>query len=111
MLILWLYLIGPPEKPNEFKYLTATSDAITLFWVGGMNGGHIQTFVIVRTETNANKEDIVEIIENIYNAYSYTLTGLNPSTTYRLHIYAYNKEGNSARSNGTDLTVSTLGKF
>ncbi|GFY74849.1 nephrin [Trichonephila inaurata madagascariensis] len=84
---------GAPESPKELKAVNETTDAITLVWSAGFDGGSEQNF---RIRYKKSDSSIYFYREAPTNATSYTITGLEPGAQYDFFIAAYNSIGESA---------------
>ncbi|PRD35485.1 UNVERIFIED_CONTAM: Nphs1 [Trichonephila clavipes] len=94
---------GAPESPKDLKAVNETTDAITLVWSAGFDGGSEQNF---RIRYKKSDSSIYFYREAPTNATSYTITGLEPGAQYDFFIAAYNSIGESAFTENV-LSVST----
>ncbi|CAH8460463.1 unnamed protein product [Schistosoma rodhaini] len=87
-------LIRPtqPDLPSSPRLLNATSKSLTVSWTQGFNGGPEQTFLLHwHPNEDPDHHDKVNIKEDLDNeVLTYSITGLQKATTYRVSVSAYN---------------------
>ncbi|RTG89027.1 uncharacterized protein DC041_0003659 [Schistosoma bovis] len=87
-------LIRPtqPDLPSSPRLLNATSTSLTVSWTQGFNGGPEQNFLLHwHPNEDPDHHDKVNIKEDLDNeVLTYTITGLQKATTYRVSVSAYN---------------------
>ncbi|TKS81922.1 Nephrin Renal glomerulus-specific cell adhesion receptor [Collichthys lucidus] len=80
-----------PDPPSSFRQVSVTHESVTLEWIPGFNGGLQQRFRIRAT--------------------FFTVTGLQPDTTYNFSVNALNNIGESGYAdNNAVLTITTKEK-
>uniref|UniRef100_A0A3B4BVG3 NPHS1 adhesion molecule, nephrin n=1 Tax=Pygocentrus nattereri TaxID=42514 RepID=A0A3B4BVG3_PYGNA len=96
-----------PDPPSDLKLLSVSSSSVTLEWMPGFDGGLIQNFRVRYRWAESASYLYVDVFPP--RATVYTVTGLNPSTTYNFSVNAINPVGESSYAdNGVVLTVTTL---
>ncbi|XP_036421159.1 nephrin [Colossoma macropomum] len=96
-----------PDPPSDLKLLSVSSSSATLEWMPGFDGGLIQNFRVRYRWAGSASYLYVDAFPP--RATVYTVTGLNPSTTYNFSVNAINSMGESSYAdNGAVLTVTTL---
>ncbi|XP_018644886.1 nephrin, putative [Schistosoma mansoni] len=87
-------LIRPtqPDLPSSPRLLNATSTSLTVSWTQGFNGGPEQSFLLHwHPNEDPDHHDKVNIKEDLDNeVLTYSITGLQKATTYRVSVSAYN---------------------
>ncbi|XP_051535079.1 nephrin [Myxocyprinus asiaticus] len=95
-----------PDPPSELKLLRISHDSVTLEWMPGFDGGLIQNFRVRYQWAGTASYMYVDVFPP--TATVYTVTGLNPSTTYNFSVNALNAMGESSYAdNNKILTVTT----
>ncbi|PVD27478.1 hypothetical protein C0Q70_12639 [Pomacea canaliculata] len=96
-----------PEAPFDLKVLDTTWESVHLQWTAGFDGGYIQQFKLQYQETDDKGSGMQEKPDEAINVTWYNVTGLKPSTTYKLAVFALNFLGASKPS--TTITSQTSG--
>ncbi|KAM5134341.1 nephrin isoform 2-T2 [Callospermophilus lateralis] len=103
-----LVSISRPDPPLGFKVVSRTPHSVGLEWKPGFDGGLPQRFHI--------RYEALETPGFLYmdvtppQATTFTLTGLKPSTRYRVWLLASNALGDSGLAEkGTQLSITTPG--
>ena len=94
--MLLTFSTGPPFIPTEFRVANSTCISTTLGWIPGFNGGSLQTFTIIYTNTDGGEEYSVGPIpeDTSQNKMVYKLMdGIMPETHYEFSITATNNYG------------------
>lgn len=128
-------LSGYPDPPASFRQVDFTHDSVTLEWIPGFNGGLQQRFRI-RFGTKrgcwprngaSQQMHLLNLLVDRYRwdrspgflyadvfplgVASFTVTGLQPATTYNFSVNAINTVGESAYAdNNAVLTITTAGQ-
>uniref|UniRef100_A0A673K3W2 Nephrin-like n=1 Tax=Sinocyclocheilus rhinocerous TaxID=307959 RepID=A0A673K3W2_9TELE len=99
-----------PDPPSDLKLLRVDHNSVTLEWMPGFDGGLTQNFRVRYQWAGSASFMYVDVFPP--TATVYTVTGLNPSTTYNLSVNAINTMGESSYAdNNKILTVTTAGTF
>ncbi|XP_054478340.1 nephrin [Anoplopoma fimbria] len=95
-----------PDPPSSFRQVDISHDSVTLEWIPGFNGGLWQRFrVRYRWEKSASFL-YVDVFPP--GATTFTVTGLQPVTTYNFSVNALNERGESGYAdNNAVLTITT----
>ncbi|MBZ3887016.1 Nephrin [Sciurus carolinensis] len=101
-----LVSISRPDPPLRFKVVSMTPHSVGLEWKPGFDGGLPQRFHI-RYETLETPGFLyVDVLPP--QATTFTLTGLKPSTRYRVWLLASNALGDSGLADkGIQLSITT----
>ncbi|XP_076592491.1 nephrin [Chaetodon auriga] len=95
-----------PDPPSSFRQVSATHDSVTLEWIPGFSGGLQQRFrVRYRWDQSASF-----LYMDVFppSATTFTVTGLQPVTTYNFSVNALNAIGESGYAdNNAVLTITT----
>uniref|UniRef100_A0A2K6G8U0 Nephrin n=1 Tax=Propithecus coquereli TaxID=379532 RepID=A0A2K6G8U0_PROCO len=103
-----LVSISRPDPPSGLKVVSLTPDAVGLEWKPGFDGGLPQRFRIRYEALGTPGFHYVDVLPP--QATAFTLTGLQPSTRYRVWLLASNALGDSGLADkGTQLPVTTPG--
>ncbi|MED6235750.1 hypothetical protein ATANTOWER_032773, partial [Ataeniobius toweri] len=98
-----------PDPPSSFGLVSVTHDSVTLEWIPGFNGGLQQRFRIRYYWDQSISFMYVDVFP--LDATTFTVTGLQPLTTYNFSVNALNAIGESGYAdNGAVLTITTAGK-
>uniref|UniRef100_A0A8C1WCA4 NPHS1 adhesion molecule, nephrin n=1 Tax=Cyprinus carpio TaxID=7962 RepID=A0A8C1WCA4_CYPCA len=99
-----------PDPPSDLKLLRVDHNSVTLEWMPGFDGGLTQNFRVRYQWPGSASFMYVDVFPP--TATVYTVTGLNPSTTYNLSVNAINTMGESSYAdNNKILSVTTAGIF
>uniref|UniRef100_A0A3Q2QM64 NPHS1 adhesion molecule, nephrin n=1 Tax=Fundulus heteroclitus TaxID=8078 RepID=A0A3Q2QM64_FUNHE len=99
-----------PDPPSLFRQVGVTHDSVTLEWIPGFNGGLQQRFRIRYIWDKAISFMYVDVLPP--DETTFTVTGLQPLTTYNFSVNALNAIGESGYAdNGAVLTITTKGQF
>uniref|UniRef100_A0A8C8YKT7 Nephrin n=1 Tax=Prolemur simus TaxID=1328070 RepID=A0A8C8YKT7_PROSS len=103
-----LVSISRPDPPSGLKVVSMTPDSVGLEWKPGFDGGLPQRFRIRYEALGTPGFHYVDVLPP--QATTFTLTGLQPSTRYRVWLLASNALGDSGLADkGTQLPVTTPG--
>ncbi|XP_024863859.1 nephrin [Kryptolebias marmoratus] len=95
-----------PDPPSLFRPVSVTHHSVTLEWIPGFNGGLQQRFRIrYRWDQSAGF-----LYADVFpaDATTFTVTGLQPETTYNFSVNALNVIGESGYAdNNAVLTITT----
>ncbi|RXN09499.1 nephrin isoform X1 [Labeo rohita] len=95
-----------PDPPSDLKLLRVDHNSVTLEWMPGFDGGLTQNFRVRYQWAGSASFMYVDVFPP--TATVYTVTGLNPSTTYNFSVNAINTMGESSYAdNNKILTVTT----
>ncbi|KAM9310025.1 nephrin [Pholidichthys leucotaenia] len=95
-----------PDPPLSFRQVTAEHDSVTLEWIPGFDGGLQQRFRIRYRRDQSVSFQYVDVFPP--SATTFTVTGLQPVTTYNFSVNALNAIGESGYAdNGAVLTITT----
>ncbi|XP_026120092.1 nephrin-like isoform X2 [Carassius auratus] len=95
-----------PDPPSDLKLLRVDHNSVTLEWMPGFDGGLTQNFRVRYRWAGSASFMYVDVFPP--TATVYTVTGLNPSTTYNLSVNAINTMGESSYAdNNKILSVTT----
>uniref|UniRef100_A0A672H2F9 NPHS1 adhesion molecule, nephrin n=1 Tax=Salarias fasciatus TaxID=181472 RepID=A0A672H2F9_SALFA len=109
-----------PDPPSSFRKLAVTHDAVTLEWVPGFNGGRQQRFRIsgsvglnsVVVDRYRGEESLSFMYVDVFppGATIFTVTGLQPASSYNFSVNALNAIGESSYAdNNAILSITTKG--
>ncbi|XP_028281852.1 nephrin [Parambassis ranga] len=99
-----------PDPPSSFRQVTVAHDSVTLEWIPGFNGGLQQRFRIRYLWDQSVSYLYVDVFPP--SASTFTVTGLQPVTTYNFSVNALNEIGESDYAdNNAVLTLTTKGQF
>jgi hypothetical protein len=100
--------LTPPNAPTNLS-ATATATQINLVWTD--NASNETGFKIERAQSSGGPYNVIATLGA--GATSYSNTGLQATTTYYYHVYAYNEAGISANSavSATTLSPPAMGTF
>uniref|UniRef100_H3DM88 NPHS1 adhesion molecule, nephrin n=1 Tax=Tetraodon nigroviridis TaxID=99883 RepID=H3DM88_TETNG len=97
-----------PDPPTSFREVDFTHDSVTLEWIPGFNGGVQQRFRIRYRWDHSPGFLYADVIP--LGTASFTITGLQPATTYNFSVNALNAVGESAYADDNAvLTITTAG--
>nr|XP_012630439.1 nephrin isoform X2 [Microcebus murinus] len=103
-----LVSISRPDPPSGLKVVSLTPDSVGLEWKPGFDGGLPQRFHIRYEALGTPGFHYVDVLPP--QATTFTLTGLQPATRYRVWLLASNALGDSGLADkGTQLPVTTPG--
>ncbi|XP_004595203.2 nephrin [Ochotona princeps] len=103
-----LVSISRPDPPSGLKVVSLTPHSVGLEWKPGFDGGLPQKFHIRYEALDTPGFLYVDVLPP--QATAFTLTGLQPSTRYRIWLLASNALGDSGLTvKGTQLSVTTAG--
>ncbi|XP_045901253.1 nephrin [Micropterus dolomieu] len=95
-----------PDPPLSFRQVTVTHDSVTLEWIPGFDGGLQQKFRIRYRWDQSASFLYVDVFPP--RATTFTVTGLQPVTTYNFSVNALNAMGESGYAdNNAVLTITT----
>ncbi|KAM9352918.1 nephrin [Symphorus nematophorus] len=95
-----------PDPPSSFRQVSITHDSVTLEWIPGFNGGLRQRFRIRYCWDQSASFHYMDVFPP--RATSFTVTGLQPVTTYNFSVNALNAMGESGYAdNNAVLTITT----
>uniref|UniRef100_A0A2K6V515 Nephrin n=1 Tax=Saimiri boliviensis boliviensis TaxID=39432 RepID=A0A2K6V515_SAIBB len=103
-----LVSISRPDPPSGLKAVSLTPHSVGLEWKPGFDGGLPQRFRIRYEVLETPGFHYVDVLPP--HATAFTLTGLQPSTRYRVWLLASNALGDSGLADkGTQLPITTPG--
>ncbi|XP_004859002.1 nephrin isoform X4 [Heterocephalus glaber] len=103
-----LVSISRPDPPLGLKVVSLTPHSVGLEWKHGFDGGLPQRFHIRYEALETPGFFYVDVLPP--QATTFTLTGLQPSTRYRVWLLASNALGDSGlAAEGTQLSITTPG--
>ncbi|XP_003422368.2 nephrin [Loxodonta africana] len=103
-----LVSISRPDPPSGLKAVSMTSNSVGLEWKPGFDGGLPQRFRIRYEALETPGYLYMDVLPP--QATTFTLTGLQPSTRYRIWLLASNALGDSGLTDkGTQLSITTPG--
>uniref|UniRef100_A0A2K5PU16 Nephrin n=1 Tax=Cebus imitator TaxID=2715852 RepID=A0A2K5PU16_CEBIM len=103
-----LVSISRPDPPSGLKVVSLTPHSVGLEWKPGFDGGLPQRFRIRYEALETPGFHYVDVLPP--QATTFTLTGLQPSTRYRVWLLASNALGDSGLADkGTQLPITTPG--
>ncbi|XP_062031978.1 nephrin [Lepus europaeus] len=103
-----LVSISRPDPPSGLKVVSLTPHSVGLEWKPGFDGGLPQKFRIRYEALDTPGFLYMDVLPA--QATAFTLTGLQPSTRYRLWLLASNALGDSGLADkGIQLSVTTPG--
>nr|XP_014267518.1 nephrin isoform X4 [Maylandia zebra] len=95
-----------PDPPSSFRQVSVGHDSVTLEWIPGFNGGLQQRFRIRYCWDQSVSFLYVDVFPP--SETTFTVTGLQPVTTYNLSVNALNAIGESEYAdNNAVLTITT----
>ncbi|XP_065814428.1 nephrin isoform X1 [Labrus bergylta] len=95
-----------PDPPSLFRRVSVTHDSVTLEWIPGFNGGLRQRFRIRYCWDRSASFLYMDVFPP--SATIFTVTNLQPVTTYNFSVNALNAMGESGYAdNNAVLTVTT----
>uniref|UniRef100_A0A3Q2DV25 NPHS1 adhesion molecule, nephrin n=1 Tax=Cyprinodon variegatus TaxID=28743 RepID=A0A3Q2DV25_CYPVA len=98
-----------PDPPSSVRQVSVTHDSVTLEWIPGFNGGLQQRFRIRYIWDNSISFMYVDVVPP--DTTTFTVTGLQPLTTYNFSVNALNAIGESGYAdNGAVLIITTKGQ-
>uniref|UniRef100_A0A3Q4HKY9 NPHS1 adhesion molecule, nephrin n=1 Tax=Neolamprologus brichardi TaxID=32507 RepID=A0A3Q4HKY9_NEOBR len=99
-----------PDPPSSFRQVSVGHDSVTLEWIPGFNGGLQQRFRIRYCWDQSVSFLYVDVFPP--SETTFTVTGLQPVTTYNFSVNALNAIGESEYAdNNAVLTITTKGQF
>uniref|UniRef100_A0A8D1WE72 Nephrin n=1 Tax=Sus scrofa TaxID=9823 RepID=A0A8D1WE72_PIG len=103
-----LVSISRPDPPSGLKVLSMTPYSVGLEWKPGFDGGLPQSFQIRYEALETPGFLYMDVLPP--QATTFTLTGLQPSTRYRVWVLARNALGDSGLAiKGSQISVTTPG--
>ncbi|KAK8730855.1 hypothetical protein OTU49_007652, partial [Cherax quadricarinatus] len=96
---------GKPNPPENCNLTNQTTETLTVHCVPGYDGGLVQKFIIEAYEADS-KRLLLNITEN--TAPQFALRGLEPETSYIVHVYAANEKGPSEKWYLTGYTIKDI---
>nr|XP_045597283.1 nephrin-like [Procambarus clarkii] len=96
---------GKPNPPENCNLTNQTTETLKVHCVPGYDGGLLQKFIIEAYEADSNRL-LLNITEN--SAPDFTLRGLEPGTSYVVHVYAANERGPSEKKILTGYTIKDM---
>uniref|UniRef100_A0A669EZQ6 NPHS1 adhesion molecule, nephrin n=1 Tax=Oreochromis niloticus TaxID=8128 RepID=A0A669EZQ6_ORENI len=97
-----------PDPPSSFRQVSVGHDSVTLEWIPGFNGGLQQRFRIRYRWDQTVSFLYVDVFPP--SETTFTVTGLQPVTTYNFSVNALNAIGESDYAdNNAVLTITTKG--
>uniref|UniRef100_A0A3Q0SLS6 NPHS1 adhesion molecule, nephrin n=1 Tax=Amphilophus citrinellus TaxID=61819 RepID=A0A3Q0SLS6_AMPCI len=97
-----------PDPPSSFRQVSVGHDSVTLEWIPGFNGGLQQRFRIRYRWDQSVSFLYVDVFPP--SATTFTVTGLQPVTTYNFSVNALNAIGESGYAdNNAVLAITTVG--
>ncbi|XP_033084754.1 nephrin-like [Trachypithecus francoisi] len=103
-----LVSISRPDPPSGLKVVSLTPHSVELEWKPGFDGGLPQRFCIRYEALGTPGFHYVDVLPS--QATTFTLTGLQPSTRYKVWLLASNALGDSGLADkGTQLPITTPG--
>ncbi|KAL4831554.1 hypothetical protein H8958_013172 [Nasalis larvatus] len=103
-----LVSISRPDPPSGLKAVSLTPHSVELEWKPGFDGGLPQRFCIRYEALGTPGFHYVDVLPP--QATTFTLTGLQPSTRYKVWLLASNALGDSGLADkGTQLPITTPG--
>uniref|UniRef100_A0A3B5ALY1 NPHS1 adhesion molecule, nephrin n=1 Tax=Stegastes partitus TaxID=144197 RepID=A0A3B5ALY1_9TELE len=97
-----------PDPPSSFRQVGVTHDSVTLEWIPGFDGGLRQRFRMRYRWAQSISSLYMDVFPP--SATSFTVTGLQPVTTYNFSVNALNAIGESGYAdNNAVLTITTKG--
>nr|XP_020475759.1 nephrin isoform X2 [Monopterus albus] len=98
-----------PDPPSSFRQVSVTHDSVTLDWIPGFNGGLQQRFRIRYRWDQSISFLYMDVFPP--SAAIFTVTGLQPVTTYNFSVNALNAMGESGYAdNNAVLTITTTAR-
>ncbi|KAF4104345.1 nephrin [Onychostoma macrolepis] len=94
-----------PDPPSDLKLLRADHNSVTLEWMPGFDGGLTQNFRVRYQWAGSASFMYVDVFPP--TATVYTVTGLNPSTTYNFSVNAINTMGESSYADNNKILMVT----
>ncbi|KAI9532257.1 hypothetical protein NQZ68_033197 [Dissostichus eleginoides] len=95
-----------PDPPSSFGQVDVSHDSVTLEWIPSFNGGLRQRFRVRYRWDQSDSFLYVDVFPP--GATTFTVTGLQPVTTYNFSVNALNAMGESAYAdNNAVLTITT----
>ncbi|XP_034730728.1 nephrin isoform X2 [Etheostoma cragini] len=96
-----------PDPPTLFRRVNVTHDSVTLEWIPSFNGGLQQRFRIRYRSVQSASFLYVDVFPP--RASTFTVSGLQPVTTYNFSLNAINAIGESGYAdNNAVLTITTM---
>ncbi|KAF3691793.1 Nephrin Renal glomerulus-specific cell adhesion receptor Precursor [Channa argus] len=97
-----------PDPPSSFRQVSVTHDSVTLEWIPGFNGGLRQRFRIRYRWDKSPSFLYMDVFPP--GTTTFTVTGLQPVSTYNFSVNARNAIGESEYAdNNAVLTITTKG--
>ncbi|XP_014885335.1 nephrin isoform X1 [Poecilia latipinna] len=95
-----------PDPPSSFSLVGVTHNSVTLEWIPGFNGGLQQRYRIRYIWDQSVSYMYVDVVPP--DTTTFTVTGLQPQTTYNFSVNALNSIGESGYADdGAVLTITT----
>ncbi|KAB1273965.1 Nephrin [Camelus dromedarius] len=103
-----LVSISRPDPPSGLKVMSMTPNSVGLEWKPGFDGGLPQSFRIRYEALGTPGFLYMDVLPP--QATTFTLTGLQPSTRYRVWLLASNALGDSGLADkGSQISITTPG--
>nr|XP_019605526.1 PREDICTED: nephrin isoform X4 [Rhinolophus sinicus] len=103
-----LVSISRPDPPSGLKVMSMTPHSVGLEWKPGFDGGLPQKFQIRYEALGTSGFHYMDVLPS--QATTFTLTGLQPSTRYRIWLLASNALGDSGLADkGSQISFTTPG--
>ncbi|KAF1387766.1 hypothetical protein PFLUV_G00083360 [Perca fluviatilis] len=98
-----------PDPPTSFRQVSVSHDSVTLEWIPSFNGGLRQRFRIRYRSDQSASFLYMDVFPP--SASTFTITGLQPVTTYNFSVNALNAIGESGYAdNNAVLTITTMAR-
>ncbi|TDH12004.1 hypothetical protein EPR50_G00066240 [Perca flavescens] len=98
-----------PDPPTSFRQVSVSHDSVTLEWIPSFNGGLRQRFRIRYRSDQSASFLYMDVFPP--SASTFTVTGLQPVTTYNFSVNALNAIGESGYAdNNAVLTITTMAR-
>ena len=106
-------VIGPPEAPRGVRVISIASKMVNVTWKAGHDGGSLQTFRIVWTNTDS-KESVSFSTPFVDHkpgtTMNFTVNGLKPANSYSLSVYSMTNYSNGSETASKEIFFTTTGK-
>nr|XP_053651477.1 uncharacterized protein LOC128701632 [Cherax quadricarinatus] len=96
---------GKPNPPENCTLTNQTRETLKVHCLPGYDGGLVQKFIIEVHEAES-KRLLLNITEN--SAPEFSVRGLEPGTSYVMHVYAANERGSSQKQYLTGYTITDI---
>ncbi|KAM7420569.1 hypothetical protein PAMA_015005 [Pampus argenteus] len=103
---IWLISTSHPDPPSSFRQVSVSHDSVTLEWIPGFDGGLRQRFRIRYIWAQSASFLYMDVFPPSVTIF--TVTDLQPVTTYNFSVNALNAMGESGYAdNNAVLTITT----